>query len=197
MSDDFDSFDTERWREELEAKRAEKDDFFAEHPQSPIPPDEREEFDGLSYFDPAPAYRVAATLELEDDPGADPVTMETTSGGEMRYLHTTTLSFELTPEDEDLQAGEFELAGYEQEGAAEQVLFVPFRDKTTGQQTYPGGRYMELALEAGDFESGSEVVLDFNLAYTPFCAYSDVFECPLPPAQNWLEVVIPAGEQWE
>jgi uncharacterized protein (DUF1684 family) len=75
-------------------------------------------------------------------------------------------------------------------------LFVPFRDKTTGQQTYPAGRYMELHAE-GDLEDGATVPLDFNLAYSPFCAYSDAYECPLPPEENWLEVVIPAGERYE
>ncbi|WP_435180849.1 DUF1684 domain-containing protein [Halorussus sp. AFM4] len=177
-------FDVEAWREELESHRAEKDEFFAEHPQSPIPPEERDDFEGLDYFDPDPDYRVTATVEVHDRP--DPVEMEVSAGPPQRYLRVATLHFELDGEAH-------ELAGYRQE-ADEDGLFVPFRDKTTGQQTYRDGRYMEFETE-GDLEDGSEMVLDFNLAYSPFCAYSETFACPLPPEENWLDVEIRAGEK--
>ena len=188
------SIDVERWREELESKRTEKDDFFAEHPQSPIPPEEREEFDGLEYFEPDATYRVTATVERHDDP--EIVLMDTTAGREMRYLRVATLEFELNRDDEDLADGSYELAAYQLESPNEEPLFVPFRDKTTGQQSYEGGRYMELSPDR-DLADGDELVVDFNLAYTPFCAYSETFDCPLPPEENWLEITIPAGERFE
>ncbi|WP_306054810.1 DUF1684 domain-containing protein [Natronococcus wangiae] len=188
-----DSIDVDEWRDELEAKRAEKDEFFAEHPQSPIPPEERDGFDGLEYFAPDPTYRVVATAEVHDDP--EVVLMDTTADREMRYLRTVTLEFELKREDEDLEDGTFELVAYQLESPNEEPLFIPFRDKTTGQQSYRGGRYMELAPDR-DLETGDEIVVDFNLAYTPFCAYSETFDCPLPPEENWLEVAIPAGERF-
>lgn len=184
--------DADAWASELEGKRAEKDRFFAEHPQSPIPPDERENFDGLAYFDPDPQYRVTATVTVHDEP--DPVPMETTVGREVRYVRVATLTFDLARDEPDLEDGTFELHAYQQEPWGEEPLFVPFRDKTTGQQTYEGGRYMELAAER-DLEDGDEIVLDFNLAYSPFCAYSETFDCPKPPKENWLEVAIPAGER--
>ncbi|MFA9416167.1 DUF1684 domain-containing protein [Natrinema sp. HArc-T2] len=186
--------DVDRWRAELESKRAEKDDFFATHPQSPIPPEERDEFDGLEYFDPDPTYRVTATATVHDDP--EVVLMESTAGREVRYLRVATLEFDLDREAEDLEDGTFELAAYQQESPNAEPLFVPFRDKTTGQQTYQGGRYMELEAER-DLEDGDELVVDFNLAYSPFCAYSETFDCPLPPEENWLEITIPAGERYE
>ncbi|NUC74075.1 DUF1684 domain-containing protein [Haloterrigena sp. SYSU A558-1] len=186
--------DVDQWRAELESKRDEKDEFFADHPQSPIPPEERDDFDGLDYFDPDPDYRVAATATVHDDP--EVVLMETTAGREMRYLRVATLEFDLERDDEDLEDGAFELNAYQMESPEEEPLFVPFRDKTTGQQSYQGGRYMELAPDR-DLETGDEIVVDFNLAYTPFCAYSDTFDCPLPPEENWLEVAIPAGERFE
>jgi len=195
MSDSADpDVDVEQWRAELEAKRDEKDRFFAEHPQSPIPPDDRETFDGLAYFEPDPAYRVQATVTAHDEP--EVVLMETTSGREMRYLRVATLDFELAREEEELTDGSYELAAYQLESPNDEPLFVPFRDKTTGQQSYRGGRYMELAADR-DLETGDEIVLDFNLAYTPFCAYSDTFDCPLPPEENWLEVAVPAGERFD
>ncbi|WP_247003516.1 DUF1684 domain-containing protein [Halosolutus gelatinilyticus] len=186
--------DPDRWSAELESKRAEKDEFFADHPQSPIPPDERDEFSGLDYFEPDPDYRVTATVEVHDDP--EVVLMETTAGREMRYLRTATLEFELVRDDPDLQDGTFELGAYEIERQSDEPLFIPFRDKTTGQQTYRGGRYMELAPDR-DLETDDEIVVDFNLAYTPFCAFSETFDCPLPPEENWLDAAIPAGERFE
>ncbi|WP_252697870.1 DUF1684 domain-containing protein [Natronosalvus vescus] len=185
--------DPEAYRETLEAKRAEKDQFFADHPQSPIPPEERSNFEGLEYFPPDPDYRVDATVSLVDDPEADPVAMETSAGREMRYLRVATLAFDLTRADPDLEDGRYELAAYSQDGGLE-TLFVPFRDKTTGQQSYRGGRYMELAVDGG-LEDGDDLLVDFNLAYSPFCAFSETFDCPLPPEENWLEVAIPAGEK--
>jgi uncharacterized protein (DUF1684 family) len=170
---------------ELDAKRAEKDQFFAEHPQSPVPPGERETFDGLAYFDPDPAYRVEATVTRHDDP--EPVEMDTSDGRTVRYLRVATLAFEL-------DGTAHELAAYQQASEDSRTLFVPFRDKTTGQQTYDGGRYMELEPEE-ELADGATVPLDFNLAYVPFCAFSETFSCPRPPAENWLETTIPAGEQ--
>ena len=172
------------YADRLTANRREKDEFFAEHPQSPIPPDRREEFDGLAYFPPAPEYRVEAAVTVHDDP--DPVEMETTASNPVRYLRVVTFAFELDGEEHDL-------AGYRQEGD-EGAIFVPFRDKTTGQQTYHQGRYMELEPE-GELVDGDAVTVDFNLAYNPFCAYSETFSCPLPPEENWLETVVPAGEK--
>ena len=180
---DAESFDAETWREQLQSHRREKDDFFAEHPQSPIPPEDREDFESLDYFDPDTDYRVTATVEVHDNP--DPVEMDVSAGAPQRYLRVATLHFELDGE-------EYELAGYSREG--HEGLFVPFRDKTTGQQTYADGRYMEFETEE-ELESGAEMVLDFNLAYSPFCAYSETFACPLPPEENWLETEILAGER--
>ena len=174
---------TDAYAERLRENRAEKDRVFAEERSSPLPPERRDDFDGLAYFDPDPEYRVTATVTVHDDP--DPIEMETSDGRTVRYLRVVTLTFDL----DDTHS----LHGYRQEGGAEE-LFVPFRDKTTGQTTYHGGRYMELAPE-GDLADGDEVPLDFNLAYTPFCAFSDAFSCPLPPEENWLETTIPAGER--
>jgi uncharacterized protein (DUF1684 family) len=171
---------------DLRANREEKDEFLAEHPQSPIPPEHREQFSGLDYFDPDPDYRVDATVTVHDDP--DPVPMETTAGNEVRYVRVATFSFDLGDRSVDLQ-------GYKQRpDDDEEPVFVPFRDKTTGQESYRGGRYLELHPE-GDLRDAGAVTLDFNLAYTPFCAYTDTFSCPLPPEENWLDVAVRAGER--
>jgi uncharacterized protein (DUF1684 family) len=177
--------DADEWADRLRANRDEKDRFLAEHRQSPIPPDERDDFDGLPYFDPDPDYHVEATVTVHDDP--DAVTMDTSDGREVRYRRVVTFAF-------DLDGEEYTLAGYQQETDEGDTIFVPFRDKTTGQQTYNGGRYMELEPDR-DLEDGDTVTIDFNIAYSPFCAYSETFSCPLPPEENWLETTIEAGEQ--
>ena len=177
---------TDDWADELRARRAEKDDFFAEHPQSPIPPGERASFDGLDYYPPDPDYRVEATAHRHDEP--DPVELETSAGPPVRYLRVATLAFDLPG------APDRELAALRQERDDDRTLFVPFADATAGEATYDGGRYLELVpdREPGD---GEAIVVDFNLAYTPFCAFSETFSCPYPPEENRLDVAIEAGER--
>lgn len=171
------------YAEELRANRAEKDEFFADHPQSPIPPEKREEFDGLAYFDPDPEYRVEATVTVIDDP--EEVEMETSDGRQITYRRPFRFEFEIDGET-------CELSGYRRDD--DDPIFVPFRDKTTGQQSYKDGRYMELEHE-DEPTDGTTIDIDFNLAYSPFCAYSETFSCPLPPEENWLDTTIPAGER--
>ncbi|MFO7927720.1 DUF1684 domain-containing protein, partial [Natronomonas sp.] len=154
--------------------------------------DGRREFDGLEYFDPDPAYRVEATVELDESD--ETIAMATSTDGEQLYERVVRLHFEVPDQHGDRT--EQTLVGYRRVDQGEGSLFVPFRDKTTGQQTYPGGRYIELHYD-GKPEDGITFTLDFNLAYSPFCAYSAAYECPLPPQENWLEIAIPAGERYE
>ena len=175
----------ERWLDEIKQMRADKDEFFTEHPQSPIQPEVREEFEGLSYFEPKPEFRVPTRVRVYGNP--DPIELEVTAGQPIRYLRPFIFEFELRDERQ-------QLAGYQQEGEDTDTIFIPFRDKTTGQQSYHRGRYMETEPEE-ELTNGDTVTLDFNLAYAPFCAYSDTFSCPLPPEANWLSVAIEAGER--
>jgi uncharacterized protein (DUF1684 family) len=174
----------EVWAQQLRDNREQKDEFFAEHPQSPIPPEERDAFEGLSYFDPDPDYRVEATVRVHDD--SETIDLETSDDREITYQRAVTFEFELDGTERTLH-------GY-RESADDETIFVPFRDKTTGQQSYKDGRYIELKPEE-ELTDGDTVPFDFNLAYSPFCAYSDTFSCPLPPKENWLETAIEAGEQ--
>jgi uncharacterized protein (DUF1684 family) len=70
-------------------------------------------------------------------------------------------------------------------------LFLPFRDATSGRETYGAGRYLEVDPPDAD----GRVVVDFNLAYNPYCAYNPDWSCPIPPGENWLDVPIRAGER--
>ena len=186
MTDDTTAADGEAvdYVKRVTENRREKDQFFAEHPQSPIPPDQRDGFAGLDYFDPDPNYRVEASVTVHNDP--EPVEMETTASNPVRYLRVVTFEFELDSSD-------YTLSGYRQKGEDGEI-FVPFRDKTTGQESYYQGRYMDLEPEE-PLTDGDVVTLDLNLTYNPFCAYSETFACPLPPEENWMKTSVRAGEK--
>lgn len=181
MSGDFDEA---TWRAELQQHWEQKDHFFRNHRQSPVPRDAREEFDGIPYYEPDPSYRVEATVEHTD--GADTIVMDTTADTEVEYERVARLRFELSGTEQEL------IAYQDAEGDGES-LFVPFRDETSGGDTYGAGRYMEFELDA-PIEEADSVTLDFNLAYHPFCVYNDAFVCPIPPAENTLSARVEAGE---
>lgn len=171
-------------RRQLEAFRRQKDKFFNDNADSPILPDDKEQFTGLQYYPIDLAYRVMAKLVPETHPGIFRV--QTTTGGHKEYTRVGRLEFDLDgqrlsltafmpPADEPLHGNR---------------LFVPFRDKTSGKETYGAGRYIDLNKKATD-----EYVLDFNRAYNPYCAYSPYYSCPLPPGENNLPVEVKAGEK--
>lgn len=162
----------------IEANRVEKDRFFRSSPHSPIA--NRVNFTGLDYYPPNPNFRYTLPINQADTP--EPLTFQTNTGDEQVYYRIGTIEFEV--EGEPAQ-----LALYESDQHDE--LFLPFRDATSGNETYGAGRYLE-PHELGD----GKLLIDFNLAYNPFCAYSDAYSCPLPPFENHLTTAaIRAGEK--
>lgn len=158
--------------------RREKDDSFKRHPQSPI--EDQAAFMGLHYFPYDAAYRVAAAWE----PAASPrmVRIGTSTGDERDYLEAGTLRFTVDGKERTLR-------GYVAPGRPHE-LFVPFRDATSGKESYGAARYMEV-----EVPHHGHALIDFNMAYNPFCAYNEGYSCPLPPRENWLDVPIRAGEK--
>jgi uncharacterized protein len=167
-----------------------RDELFKTHPQSPIEAGERASFHGLAYFPYDPGWRVSGKLEAGD--GAE-ILIDT--GGEdaaVRYRRAGRLVFELGGQTCSLTV----LSLVQYAGG----LFVPFRDATSGHETYGGGRYLfdtakdtdGLVLEVTP--GSAEVVLDFNYAYNASCAYSPRWACPLAPPENFLKVPVRAGE---
>lgn len=176
--------DTDNWERRLEREREEKDHFFGDHPRSPIPATEREGFDGLRYFSPDPEYRFE--LELREHDSKEQITTETTTEGEQEYIRWGEFAFELDGEEYTLQAYK--------SSPDEERFWVPFKDETNEEETYGGGRYLDLERDEHLTEDGAWI-LDFNRAYNPFCVYSEEYECPLIPLENWLETRIEAGEK--
>jgi uncharacterized protein len=174
--------------------RRRRDELMSGHPQSPVPAQDRADFAGLTYFPPDSAYRIECRLEGPESPQGDEEIVIETGGpdGDIRYRRAGVLRFEL--EGTACRLTVFSLIGYA--GG----LFLPFRDATSGHQTYGGGRYLFDTIKNTDglclqVQPGStEVVVDFNYAYNPSCAYDPHWACPLAPRENWLEVSVEAGE---
>jgi len=167
--------------------RAAKDRLFAEHPSSPIPEGRRRDFRGLAYWRHDPALSLVATLE--PDPAAPALDLPRSGpGGGMPYARIGWVSFAVS-------GVACRLAVYwlnEYAGG----IFIPFRDATSGTDTYGGGRYLWDSAKGADLgSSGDEMVLDFNYAYHPSCVYDAIWSCPLSPPENQLSVPIAAGER--
>ena len=178
-------FSDSDYMKQIEIERREKDHFFKEHPQSPIPWALRDKFDGLAYFPPNPKYRLK--VKLQRYPAPERVTMVTSKGVPREMLKWGYFEFTIDGKTRRLQAYKSIPKPGERE---DESLFVPFRDATSGKESYPAARYLDLPMSKTD-----EHVLDFNLAYSPYCAYSDDYVCPFPPKENWLDVRIEAGEK--
>lgn len=171
--------------------REQRNDLFKHHPQSPIEPEQRDAFRTLDYFEPDPAYRVTARLvpglgdELVIDTGG--------SDGVITYGRAAKLVFVL----QGVRC-ELTVLNIRQYGGG---LFVPFKDATSGHETYGGGRYLfdtakntdALVLEVA---AGSlDVTVDFNYAYNPSCVYSPRWACPLAPPENTIQLPVRSGER--
>jgi uncharacterized protein (DUF1684 family) len=162
---------------ELDEFRSQKDQFFKTHPQSPLTAEQQQSFQGLYYFAENPALRLVVPVEVFAD--QESILMQTSTGDVREYIRYGRLQFSV-----DGQAVELTLYS---DGDA---YFLPFADVLAGVETYGAGRYLEPE-PVGD----GQFVVDFNLAYSPYCAYNDDWSCPITPRENRLTVPIRAGEQ--
>jgi uncharacterized protein (DUF1684 family) len=164
--------------------RTVRDELFRAHPQSPLPAPERQDFNGLSYFEYDPELRTLAEPEE-----AEPHRLEIATSGRDPYLFTrfAAVRFELSGEPLKL-----ELYWLEAYGGG---IFLPFADRTSGGETYGAGRYLLDTVKGADLgEVDRRLVLDFNFSYSPSCSYDPHWVCPLAPPANRLEVAVRAGE---
>lgn len=173
--------------DDVERFRDGRDKEFRNPRYTPLTQADFANFKGLKYFEATEKYAVKARFEKTDDPQL--FTMPTSIGASRKYIKYGVLKFEL-----DGQA--FSLTVFKSEVESKvadykDLLFVPFRDLTNGKETYGAGRYLDIRIP-----SSGEVILNFNLAYNPNCAYgSDRFSCAIPPKENFLQIEIKAGEK--
>jgi uncharacterized protein (DUF1684 family) len=162
---------------DLQTFRLQKDEFFAHDPHSPLTHEQKHDFEGLDYFPENPELRLE--VEVQEDPEKEILNMQTSTGDFQPFHRYGTFGF-----DVDCQPAELTIY------VNEHGFFMPFVDSLRGTETYPAGRYLEPEpLANGKF------LVDFNLAYNPYCAYNEMYSCPLPPAENRLQVPIRAGEK--
>jgi uncharacterized protein (DUF1684 family) len=164
----------------LEAYRRRRDQFFHSHAHSPLLPEQRERFQGLSYYPENADLRFVVDLD-RDAVSHQPVVLATTTGEPKEFVPAgkVTVTIDGTP---------VSFVVYREVGRGR--YFLPFRDATAGTETYPVGRYLD-PQETPD----GRLVIDFNYAYNPYCAYNDRWTCPIPPAENVVNVPIRAGER--
>jgi uncharacterized protein (DUF1684 family) len=157
---------------ELDEFRAQKDHFLKTHPHSPLTPEQQQTFEGLNYFPENPALRLV--LPIEKFANQEAIVMQTSTGDVREYTRYGRLRFSVNRQV-------VELTLY----ADGDVYFLPFADALAGVETYGAGRYLEPE-PVGD----GQFVVDFNLAYNPYCAYNDDWFCPITPRENRLVVPI-------
>ena len=169
-----------RWRQGRDA-------LFRDHPRTPLEADDRAAFRGVPVFDYDPALR----FEVATRPAADRAPRRVEAG---RDGALTMTAFAVTDGLGAALGAEltlFWIGGY---GGG---VFLPFRDATSGRETYGGGRYLLDTIKGADLGRmpDGRLVLDFNFAYNPSCSYSDLWVCPLSPPENTLGTAVRAGER--
>jgi len=172
--------------ERCEQFHQERDRLFKYHPQSALSVEQKTGFAGLRYYPYDPAWRFLLPVDTKVEPEIFEIDLQ--EDGRMRMRRFGQIHFEMVGQAISLSL--FWIIGY---GGG---VFLPFRDLTNGQTTYGGGRYLLDTIKHADLgQDDSRLVIDFNYAYNPSCAYNAHWHCPLAPQENWLLVAIPVGEQ--
>lgn len=162
-----------------------RDDLFKTHAQSPLDAQQQATFTGLLYFDYDPAFRLIGSVNPAVPAETSHVRLET--DGEFRYTRIAQVCFVLRGAEHTLSL--YWIEGY---GGG---LFLPFGDASNGRATYGAGRYLYDTIKGADLGAATDhLILDFNFAYNPSCAYNPRWVCPLAPYENRLPVPIEAGE---
>ena len=164
--------------------RKERDAFFKNHQRSPLLPKDKKIFKALKYYPFNPKYAFSGKIErfiFHIDNPKYYATFLTNKGLNKRYIRYGKFHFKLDGKENTIEIYKSILSD---------MLFIPFKDKTNGKETYEGGRYID-----AEILPGYQMELDFNMAYHPSCAYNENFICALPPRENMLDIEIRAGER--
>lgn len=177
--------------------RSVREQLYREHPQSPIPSELRGSFRARHFdYDPALRFNARVVPALAPAPGAPPIALPSSAGDALVFTRVGHIEIPSTaipsPDAEPYRLSVFWMAGYA--GG----LFIPFRDATNGIETYAAGRYLVDSAKSADLgadpDSGT-LILDFNFAIQPSCAFDPRWACPLAPPENRLAAPIRAGER--
>jgi uncharacterized protein len=168
------------------AFRAARESLFREHPDSPIAPELRKAWPGLQWFPYDPAWRVVGTVDMDVPRMTFDIPLS--ADGVLRCTRFARVAFTIRG-----VAAALALYWFEGYGGG---LWLPYSDASNGGETYGGGRYLYDTIKGADLGAGeTDIVLDFNFAYYPSCAYDERWSCPLSPPENKLPFVVDAGER--
>jgi uncharacterized protein (DUF1684 family) len=174
---------TSRYQQVMEWRK-ERDEFFKTNERSPLTPEQKRIFKGLKYYPFDPKYLFSGQIKRYSFYLNAPkhyATVLTNNGTSKRYIRYGKFHFKLDNKEYALEIYKSILSD---------SLFIPFKDNTNGKETYGGGRCIDTEILVG-----YKMVLDFNMAYLPPCAYKDKLICVLPPRENMLDIEIRAGEK--
>jgi len=179
-------FNRSTYVKEIKKMRLEKDKEMLTDAKSPILQEEKSGFKKLHYFKPSVSYRKEASFERYDQ--VTHFLMKTTTDRLPEYSIYGIITFKHKGKDYSLNV--YQNIELVKKPGFEKHLFIPFNDETNGKETYGGGRFLDI------YENGEEtIVIDFNKAYNPYCAYNHKYSCPIPPESNGLKTRIRAGEK--
>ena len=170
-----------RYNNDLTPFQREINDFFKDASVSPLKKRDLKNFRGLDFFTYDSTYLV--TAKLTKTPKEKPFMMLTTTDMVVEYIKYGTVSFELLD-------NQYSLDIYKnlEDPNERDNLFLPFLDDTNGNESYGGGRYINLSIPQGD-----NLIIDFNSAFNPYCVYDEKYSCPIVPRENYLPLEIKAG----
>ena len=151
---------------------------------SPLTEEDRKEFEGLDFFKYDSTYAVKAQFTRTE--GEPVFKMKTTTDRLPEYVKYGILKFSV--KGEKYQLNVYQNQDLKTQNGYEDYLFLPFSDETNGFESYGGGRYIDLRIPKDD-----TLVIDFNSAYNPYCAYNHKYSCPIVPRENYLKTRIEAG----
>ena len=157
---------------------------FKDASKSPLKDKDRKDFKGLDFFKVDSTYVVTAIFERT--PNETPFEMKTTTERLPVYVKYGIITFNL--KGNDYQLNVYQNHDLMKKEGYDDYLFLPFLDDTNGEETYGGGRYIDLTAPEAD-----ELVIDFNTAYNPYCAYNEKYSCPIVPRDNYLDLKVEAG----
>jgi hypothetical protein len=179
-------FDPSKYVSSILKDREQKDIEMLTDEKSPIPAEEKATFKKLNYYKPDINFRKEAQFTRYDQ--AKRFLMKTTTDRLPEYSLYGVVNFSHKGKNYSLNV--YQNIELVKKPGFDKHLFVPFNDETNGKETYGGGRFLDLT------ETGTDtLVLDFNLAYNPYCAYNHKYSCPIPPEENNLKIKIKAGEK--
>ena len=179
-------FEYKSYLDSLSMHRAHYDDEFKDTASSPLLEEDRLVFETHNFYAPDTAFRVIATLDRNVNPME--FEMKTTTMRRPVYRRYAIARFHIDGVLYELEI--YQNVKFIKKEKYKDYLFLPYSDLTCGNESYGGGRYLDLRTTNAD-----TIVIDFNFAYNPYCAYNHRYSCPIVPAFNQLNVEISAGEK--